>query len=105
MTANQVSVSFTPRVVDLWRAALVVQFGLPIRLIMLSGVSLLIGILDAVWVNGDLSTSIAIVFGFFAAFWLFLPLLILLVTTASSREPVVVDYGDRGRNVNQEIGR
>jgi hypothetical protein len=80
MADNQISVSFTPRVVDLWRAALILLCRRPIRLIVLSAAPILIGVLDAFWVNGDQSTSIAIVVAFFVVFWLLLPLLTLLMT-------------------------
>lgn len=80
MPESRISVSFTPRVVDLWRASLVLLFGRPIRLIVLSGIPILVGTLDAIWVNGDESTTIAIVVGFFGGFWLVLPLLTFLIT-------------------------
>ena len=103
MPENEVSISFTPRVVDLWRAALIVLFGRPIRLIVLSGVPILVGILDAVWVHGDQSTSIAIVVVYLAVFWVLLLLLTLLIALRhrESQQPRSITVAEDGMSIKK----
>jgi hypothetical protein len=103
MPEGEISVSFTPRVVDLWRAVLVVLFGRPVRLIVLLGSSILVGVLVAIWVNGDQSTSTEIVVGFLALFWLLLPLWTLLIAVRhrESRQRRSVTITEGGMSIKR----
>jgi YcxB-like protein len=78
MPVNQVSVSFTPRVLDLLRGTLVIRFLRPGVLIVFVGLPILVGITSAILSNAGLTGTIVLVAVELVAFWLIFPLLLTL---------------------------